>query len=155
MKNKKKEMIYYILVVLWMGVIFFLSSRNAPTSEVESKSITNIIVDVTNSEVTGNERYLLVKKVNHIVRKCAHFTEYLILGLLVYLAIKNSSLNIKHKYVVTVLICFLYACSDEFHQYFIDGRSAQFTDVLIDTMGGFTFIVLNVLKNKILIKKNK
>ena len=33
------------------------------------------------------------------------------------------------------MLSFLYACSDEFHQFFIAGRSAQFTDVMIDTCG--------------------
>ena len=31
--------------------------------------------------------------------------------------------------------CFLYACSDEFHQAFVPGRVGQFSDVLIDMIG--------------------
>lgn len=30
---------------------------------------------------------------------------------------------------------FLYACSDELHQYFVPGRSAKFADVMVDSVG--------------------
>ena len=37
----------------------------------------------------------------------------------------------------SLIFTFLYACSDEFHQLFITGRSGEFRDVMIDTIGGF------------------
>ena len=39
--------------------------------------------------------------------------------------------------LLSLLICFLYACSDEIHQLFIVGRSGNAYDVLIDTIGSF------------------
>lgn len=42
---------------------------------------------------------------------------------------------IKHPLIMSVLLSFLYACTDEIHQIFVPGRSAQFRDVLIDTLG--------------------
>ena len=35
-----------------------------------------------------------------------------------------------------MLIVIGYACTDEFHQLFVPGRSGQITDVMIDTLGG-------------------
>ena len=41
----------------------------------------------------------------------------------------------KNKILISLIVGFLYASSDEFHQYFIPGRGAMVTDVLIDTLG--------------------
>ncbi|MBB1503242.1 VanZ family protein, partial [Candidatus Saccharibacteria bacterium] len=42
---------------------------------------------------------------------------------------------IKYSLFMSILLSFLYACTDEIHQIFVPGRSAQFRDVLIDTLG--------------------
>ena len=53
-----------------------------------------------------------------------------------------------------MFICFLYACTDEFHQLFIAGRSAEIKDVLIDSFGSLTSILLcNFIYLKSKIKK--
>ena len=41
--------------------------------------------------------------------------------------------------------CFLYACTDELHQYFVPGRACRFKDVMIDTAGAFTGIVCSMI----------
>ena len=49
---------------------------------------------------------------------------------------KKSPLNpIKYRLIMSITLSFLYACTDEIHQIFVPGRSAQFRDVLIDTLG--------------------
>ena len=55
----------------------------------------------------------------------------------------------KKAYIYSLVIVFGYACSDEFHQLFVEGRSGQFKDVLIDTSGGVFGGILTFLKNKI------
>ena len=81
------------------------------------------------------------------LRKVAHASEYLVFALLIINALKQS--NIKKTYIITIIICFLYACTDEYHQTFIDGRTGQFVDVLIDTSGSIIGCLLVILKNKI------
>ena len=49
--------------------------------------------------------------------------------------------NIKKAIIIAFLGTFLYACSDEFHQLFIPGRSGEFRDVMIDSTGGIIGIV--------------
>lgn len=44
--------------------------------------------------------------------------------------------TLKNKMVLVLMISFLYGLSDEFHQWFIPGRSATLGDVLADTLGG-------------------
>lgn len=48
---------------------------------------------------------------------------------------KTLSGHIKHPLIMSILLSFLYACTDELHQIFVPGRSAQFRDILIDTLG--------------------
>ena len=50
---------------------------------------------------------------------------------------------------------FLYACSDEFHQYFIPGRVMAFKDVMIDTTGGIIGFIIASLIEKYKIRKAK
>ena len=79
--------------------------------------------------------------------------KYFILGILSFLVVKDYSIN-KKLIIYSLLICFLYACSDEFHQLFVYGRSAEIKDVLIDSFGSLTSILLcNFIYLKSKIKK--
>lgn len=49
---------------------------------------------------------------------------------------KKAPLNsVKYALAMSIFLSFLYACTDELHQIFVPGRSAQFRDILIDTLG--------------------
>ncbi len=104
------------------------------------------IIEKINHKQYSDEEIL--KRFIYPVRKLAHVTIYFILGFLVYLYIKD--LKIDNKIIISILICVLYATSDEIHQLFILGRSGEVKDVLIDTLGS----VLGILFLKIL-KSNK
>ena len=86
---------------------------------------------------------------HHYIRKCAHFTEYFILSLLVLRAIRAGRPGTRFAWallVVAIVIC--YASLDEFHQRFVPGRTAAAGDVLIDTSGGIAaqlIVALGVL----------
>src|ERR1700677_5209529 len=74
---------------------------------------------------------------HHIIRKCAHLTEYFILSLLIFRGIRAGQQGWHLRWALTtVLIVAGYAALDEFHQSFVPGRQAAFTDVLIDASGG-------------------
>lgn len=47
---------------------------------------------------------------------------------------------------LSVLISFLYAVSDEYHQSFVPGRGPAFRDVLIDTIGA-SFALFGIIEN--------
>jgi hypothetical protein len=72
-----------------------------------------------------------------IVRKSAHFTEYMILGILTARGFKIS----KKSPWWAILACAVYAGTDECHQSFVPGRSCEVNDVALDTIGA-TFGVL-------------
>lgn len=118
-----KKRINILLVIIWMILIFIMSSFNSTESSNQSNFIVDIIANIFN---TTNINILSL-----IIRKLAHFTEYFILGILVY----NLIHSYDKKIYIGIIICVLYAISDEIHQLFVPGRSCQLLDILIDSMG--------------------
>jgi VanZ family protein len=74
------------------------------------------------------------------IRKLAHVTEYAILGLLVWRALRKPSSTPRpwlwSQAGSALLFVALYATSDEIHQAFVPARQASIWDVLLDTLGG-------------------
>ena len=140
MKNKKL-VLAWTLLILWMLFIFIMSSFNGVMSSNQSESIAVLIYNLFDISDT--------EKVSFIVRKCAHVSEFFILGILVINLV--SKYNVKHIYFISFIICVLYSSSDEFHQLFVPGRSGEARDVLIDTLGaclGVSFYYLVFRKKK-------
>ena len=143
----KKKLIKWLVLLLWMLVIFLFSSQ--PHSGEATKSIIeNIIPNIkTNS---------LLDMINFIVRKSAHVTEYFILALLTISLLKEYTKKERTILLSSIIFCFIYAMTDEYHQSFVPGRSSLFRDVLIDTSGGILAIILNyIYMHKYSIKLNK
>jgi len=70
-----------------------------------------------------------------ILRKGAHITEFIILSLLVWNAVRQHVGSFTGSLAVASGLSFLYACSDEYHQMFVAGREGTVRDVAIDTIG--------------------
>lgn|GEM_PF-479426 len=98
---------------IWMGVIFWLSSR------------------------TGSELGSLFPFADRLPRwmggfDFGHLVAYYILGWLVLWGFGHPTPRAKW---LTVGICTLYGATDEFHQLFVDGRSAELHDLVNDAIG--------------------
>lgn len=135
MKNNKLSIIF---TLAWMAIIFTMSSFNSIESANQSNYIVNIISNVLN---INN-----IELLSFIIRKLAHFTEYLILGFLTINMLDKN--DISKKYLISILICIIYATSDEIHQIFVPGRTCQIKDILIDSIGSITGIYLYKLISK-------
>ena len=153
-----KKNIFLILIVTWMAFIFSMSSQN---SEVSSNTSGGTIKIVLSSVPQFNEQpeevqEEVVEELQFITRKSAHFIAYMILGILsILLILEINKINKKPQFAL--LLCVLYAISDEIHQLFVPGRSGQFRDVLIDSAGSCVGIgiVLLVVKLLDMRRKNK
>ncbi len=152
-----RRKIFFVLMIIWMAVIFMFSARDANESTKDSNTIGLMICKVVYSDFDSWPEYKQLeyaKKIDHPVRKSGHVSEYIVLSILVLGAIipefksfkvTNSSfiglISAKAKYrfyvywIVGIIISILYAATDEFHQYFVPGRSAEFKDVMIDSIG--------------------
>ena len=148
-----KKIIYLILVIIWMLLIFNFSNQKAYYSTKLSDSFIYKTIckvyKVFHSNVSEEKLDMIVSDYTVIVRKLAHFTIYLILGILVLLFIREFKLDFKYTFIIPILICFIYAISDETHQLFVEGRSGELRDIFIDTLGSCIGISLTLLWCKI------
>lgn len=127
-----------------MLLIFIMSSFDATESANQSNFIVNIINNIFKIEN--------IELLSFIIRKLAHFTEYLILGFLTINMLNKN--DISKKYLLSILICIIYATSDEIHQLFVPGRACQLIDILIDSIGSIIGIYLYKLINTKILKNN-
>lgn len=138
-----KKIVKLLLIIIWMGVIFFFSNDTANESNKKSDSIIIYFAErFGSSNLSSKEKKEVIAKYVVMVRKTAHFLVYFILGLLIISFVKEIKIINSKTMAIALLICFGYACSDEFHQLFIRGRSGQLIDVMIDTSGAFLSIYL-------------
>jgi VanZ family protein len=72
-----------------------------------------------------------------ILRKLAHVTEYAVLTLCWWRALRGLGIGRESRVtlLVAVTVAVAYAASDEFHQTFVSGRHGTPVDVLIDAIG--------------------
>ena len=148
MKKEYTKYYRWLPAVLWMGFIFFLSHQEAGSSSQLSSGITRTLFNIINSTLPWLD--LELDFFHFLVRKGAHFTAYLILGILLAMAMKPLD---RKAYFSIFLLCVLYAISDEFHQTFISGRSGEVRDVLIDSTGSLTGILVYAGASLISVKR--
>ncbi len=137
------KLLCWAVVVLWMALIFNLSSQVADQSNELSTGFTEIVVKAL--EKVAPKASFDMGSLNHLVRKNAHFFTYLILGILVINALRRSGVQGYQSIAWAAAICILYAVSDEVHQLYVPGRGAQVKDVLIDSAGSMVGIGLYLL----------
>ncbi|WP_315072403.1 VanZ family protein [uncultured Clostridium sp.] len=136
----KRKIIYWFLLIIWMIGIFIMSNQPASISDSQSEGIIKVLSSI-GIDVNG----IFGQLANFAVRKCAHFLEYMVLALLVF-NVFNLYFSIKKVIVITIIFVFLYACSDEIHQLFVLGREGTVRDVIIDTFGGVSLILIRLSK---------
>lgn len=139
--KKKRVILSWALLIIWMLIIFLMSHQSGEISSNQSDLVLKLFnfIGIELNEYFGEVATILI-------RKTAHFSEYMILYFLAYNLIRNYNRDNKMK-ILLIGFIFLYACSDEFHQYFIPGRVMAFKDVLIDTIGGITgYLIINSIQ---------
>lgn len=117
---------------------------------MQSDSLTQRLVDgffdIFDIEINENIKENTINTIRYLVRKVAHISEYFILCLLVSLLLKCYSIPINKMLILTFIICYVYACSDEIHQLFISERSGSFIDTLVDSIGILLWLIILKLK---------
>ena len=127
-------------------MIFYFSSQDGETS---SQTSTGLAVFVMRLLVPGfdgmsyAEKKVFFNRLTYFVRKAAHFTEFAMLG--ASLRLLFHALRLRWPVVLAWIVGSLYACSDELHQMFVDGRGAMWQDVAIDSAGVLTAVLLTTL----------
>lgn len=136
--RRRRPVLYWILVIIWMIMIFYLSHQPAGQSNGLSTGITEKIIDMFKLIIPNVS--IDLASFNHIIRKNAHFFVYLVLGILVVNGLNTSGVSGFRLVGLALFICVIYAMSDEIHQLYIQGRSGQVKDVIIDSTGALVGI---------------
>ena len=136
--NNKRKIIYWGLLIVWMIVICLMSNQPASISDSQSGGVIKTLLSF-GINING----IFGDLANFVVRKCAHFIEYMILALLVF-NVFNLYFSMKQVVIITITCVFLYACSDEIHQLFVLGREGAIRDVIIDTCGGINLVLIKL-----------
>ena len=148
-----------VALILWCTFIFYMSACVAQDSDALSLGFAGRFLHLVVpgfSDMSAADQLALAKSINHPVRKLAHFTEYLVLGILAVNALrlhvgssernpKDGTAAFSQNLLIPTLswaFCILYAASDEFHQLFVPGRAGLITDVCIDSAGALLGILL-------------
>jgi VanZ family protein len=140
-KSKFSAIASWILVIAWMIVIFVLSADDGESSASKSNQLLSIIIENFGFLFTG-----VFPDKAYVLRKFAHFFEFLILGMLAMNAFSGVRVLKQYRNIMACIgFCVLYAISDELHQIFVPGRAARVIDVLIDTAGATLGMLLFVL----------
>ncbi len=149
--NKKRTYILSVLTLLWTGFIFSMSLKVGEESGQLSGGILNIILDIISplwENIFGPITADGIEFFHYLIRKAAHFTEFLILGVLTYLLSLNFE-KLRLKWLAALGYGALIASLDETLQLFVEGRAGAVFDVCIDISGAFTGIMLVALFLKI------
>ncbi len=139
---KYKKVIAWLLFVSWLILIFYFS--NQPGS-ISSDLSNNVLKTILNNLAISNFAVLA-----GILRKLAHFSEYFILSFLTLNLVKQYKVVSPYDFILVMFFCFFYASSDEFHQLFIENRTASFLDVLLDYSGSLLYLTIIGFKRNLI-----
>ena len=158
MKRFLNYIVRWGLVLIWMGVIFMFSSQLGPQSSSTSEQVIRTVAPIVNPEFSNlpaQQQEHIVSEWQFTVRKLAHFGVYFVLCLLVYSALSLYRLRPLPRAAIALGISVAYAALDEFHQLFVDGRSGQLSDVLIDGAGALAAVAVILSIGAILRRRHR
>jgi len=129
---------YWAPPIIWMSVIFWFST------DLFSGDNTGSLLWKVISFVYPGATQELFDSIHFCVRKAGHLTVYAVLALLLFRAFRSGSRERWRHWsaLSSLLVVFLYALLDEYHQTFTLRRTGSIYDSLIDTSGAVTALVL-------------
>jgi len=154
-----KKNLLLILILICVTFIFFNSSKNAEQSIKESSRVAGVIEKVVDLVYKGNPpenvAYFFKTTFGNVLRDCAHFFEFFILGILVMLYSDKFKISVFRRFIFAILFCILIALIDETMQIFSPGRAFELIDLALDGSGSIVgslliFLILKIKEEKYL-----
>lgn len=159
-KDKIYKFLSFLPAIFMMYIIFGFSGDTGEESSSLSARVTEQVIMVL-EQITpevipeGQAKEKFAYNLQGVIRKLAHMAEYALLTITWLFALWVNGLKGKKQLLITLLICFAYACTDEIHQLYVPGRSGKFTDVCIDMVGVGSVLFLVWIKQKyVKVKRN-
>lgn len=140
----RRFFLYWFPALLWMGVIFFLST------DMGSAGHTSLILEPILKWLKPDISAEALDWAHYLVRKAAHVTEYAVLSILWWrvLAHVHAVGEVRPAWfcaLVALIIASVYAATDEYHQTFVASRGASLHDVMIDSSGALLGVIAVLL----------
>lgn len=132
-----KKILLWIMTVLCAGAIFFFSSQEADVSRKTGEGFTKDLFSLFApfKNLPGETQKEIIEGAQGLVRTLAHFSLFAALGFFGALLAAEYGFDRRRALVAVLIFCAVYAISDEIHQLFVRGRSAQIRDVVTDECG--------------------
>ncbi|MGN0630202.1 MAG: VanZ family protein [Ruminococcus sp.] len=124
-----------ILTLCCAAAIFIFSMQSGDQSAKLSSGLLSHILAFVKGVPVSEITYEQLSKYSFLIRKAAHFTIFFTLG--VFSCWTAWGFFRKRHMMLSLIFCVLYACTDELHQFFSEGRGPAVRDVLIDSAGAF------------------
>jgi VanZ family protein len=122
---------YWLPPLLWAAVILS-ASTDAFSGANTGSVLERIVVWITGHPVLP----ATLDTLNFVIRKCAHLTEYGILGALTFRALRGQEKSWSLRWAIgAVLFAACIASIDEIHQTFVPSRTGTWHDVVLDVAG--------------------
>lgn len=128
------------MVILVLAFIWCQSMMPGALSSRESEWFLQLVQPLVSLIQRGLMRAGIELDPSYLVRKLAHFTEYAVLGVLIYLLFLKP--GGKGRFFLTAAVCLASAAVDESIQIFASGRGPAVRDVGIDFAGAFTGMLI-------------
>lgn len=139
-----KRSLFWLLSIMLIDIaIFYFSSQPGAASASQSRFVLDVF-QIAESLTTQK-----------IIRKLAHFSIYACMGICWTNFLYSINLSKKQCFVIAILMCFLFAASDEWHQTFVPGRSGELLDVGLDTLGAMIGTSLMIFFYRLKTKKHQ
>ncbi len=122
-----------VVTCLWVCVIFAFTLQPGEISGNLSDGLLGQILRIFCPQLMGSLSEAEFAVLHTVLRKCAHFTEFFILGILAFSAL--SANRMKLRFAVSAAFCALVASADETIQLFVPDRAGRILDVLLDCTG--------------------
>ena len=146
-------LIKLLLVLAMLAFIWGQSLLPGELSESESEWVLTLVYPVVEILQRGLAHFGRVYELSFLVRKLAHFTEYAVLGMLMYILFLKP--DGRSRYILPMGLCLAAAGIDEGIQIFAADRGPALRDVILDFAGSCAGIYITAFVVVILYMKSR
>lgn len=123
----------WLPVLIWMAFMF-----TASTDLLSAEHTSRFLVPFLRW-LKPDISWATIVQVHFLIRKGAHLTEYAILAVLLWRALRFHRVGVRHSLwpqaAIALVVAIVFAATDEYHQAFVPSRGSSPVDVMIDSCG--------------------
>ena len=150
MRRNRIVLFRRIMMIAVMIVIFFFSRQSGSASRAISRMVAGLLGIKPSAGMTDIDTVPLMMGLN--IRKYGHIFIFLLMGFFTFFSVDRKR-GLPLQLIFGIGFSYIYACLDEIHQMFVDGRAGMFSDTLIDLGGIIAGVLLALLIQTVINRK--